>query len=85
MYGYLEGLPLDGPGVEDKTYPLILLLAGVHNIQRLGGNKSVGMGECICQITSFSVNEQERTGNLEEYLGCLEDLEYYQIAEEGEQ
>ena len=38
------------------TYSLLLLLAGLRLVDRLGGNKSTGKGMCTCQITSIKIN-----------------------------
>jgi hypothetical protein len=37
------------------TYPLLLLLAALCSLDRLGGGTSVGMGNVTCQITSLSI------------------------------
>ncbi|HVU66962.1 MAG TPA: RAMP superfamily CRISPR-associated protein [Ktedonobacteraceae bacterium] len=41
------------------TYSLVLLLAGLHLVDRLGGNKSAGKGNCSCTITSLAMNGQD--------------------------
>jgi len=41
------------------TYSLLLLLAGLLLIERLGGNKSTGKGQCTCTITKLMLDRQE--------------------------
>jgi hypothetical protein len=41
------------------TYSLVLLLAGLHMVDHLGGNKSTGKGNCLCTVTSLAVNGQD--------------------------
>jgi CRISPR/Cas system CMR subunit Cmr4 (Cas7 group RAMP superfamily) len=43
----------DGP-----TYSLLLLLAGLHMIDRLGGNKSAGKGKCKCEVGTVTINDK---------------------------
>lgn len=40
------------------TYSLLLLLAGLLMIERLGGNKSTGKGQCNCIITEIKLDQQ---------------------------
>ncbi len=40
------------------TYSLLLLLAGLQLIERIGANKSAGKGQCVCEITQVSLNKQ---------------------------
>src|SRR5205807_1540711 len=44
---------------DTPTYSLLLLLAGLQMIERLGGNKSTGKGKCSCEITKVAVNGNE--------------------------
>lgn len=41
---------------EQPTYSLLLLLAGSHALERLGGNKSTGKGRCRCNLTRVLIN-----------------------------
>lgn len=41
---------------ETPTYSLLLLLAGLRMVDRLGGNKSTGKGHCECEITDVKLN-----------------------------
>src|SRR6266699_2961868 len=41
------------------TYSLLLLLAGLHMLDAIGGNKSSGKGRCECHITGMKINEYD--------------------------
>lgn len=89
--GGLECLPISAELDEafaDKdngpTYSLLLLLAGLRMLERLGGNKSTGKGECCCTIRSLSINDQpiaaldnQQPG--ENWLQHLDILSYYSL------
>jgi len=47
VYGFLNGKSIMG---EPPTYSLVILLAGLKSIDRLGGNKSAGAGSVTCQV-----------------------------------
>lgn len=80
--GYLEGISHTIPELPG-TYSLILLIAGLYGIERLGANRSIGSGQCKCTVTSLRVSEHKNL-DPDDYLTHLEDLEYYTIAmEEG--
>lgn len=50
-------LPLDKEGYTiTPTYSLLLLLAGLLLIERIGGNKSTGKGQCMCTITEVMLD-----------------------------
>lgn len=53
--GWLECTPIDGQS-ENPTYSLLLLMAGLCMLDRLGGNKSTGKGQCRCEITAVNVD-----------------------------
>jgi len=74
----LTGLAID----KDKpaTYSLLLLLAGLKSLDRIGGNKSTGAGQIACTITDLAVNGQTLDSN--DLLNKLEEIWYYQIARE---
>ncbi len=57
--GWLNCTSLDGLGTPAPSYSLLLLLAGMRMIDRLGGNKSTGKGACSCDITSIRLKGQE--------------------------
>lgn len=64
------------------TYALLLLLASLRSLDRIGGNKSVGAGQVECTITRLLVNDQDIAPD--KLLNTLDSLEYYQIALEME-
>lgn len=54
------------------TYSLLLLLAGLRMFDRLGGNKSTGKGQCICDITSVTLNTRSILSEV--WLAWLEQI-----------
>ncbi len=67
--GWLECIPIEG--VEgDPTYSLLLLLASLQLLDRIGGNKSTGKGHCQCEVMSVkrgdTVDSEEQEKTLEE-------------------
>jgi len=78
--GWLRCLPIedlaDGP-----TYSLLLLLAGLRMIERLGGNKSTGKGRCVCDVTEVKINGQP-VEKWHDWLEHLEALSLYSTAYE---
>ena len=68
IQGALECTPVDPAfradfaNVRDQrnapTYSLLLLLAGLQLVDRLGGNKSTGKGMCTCQISVIKINNE---------------------------
>ena len=58
----VETLTVEEPGETSfsgtPTYSLLLLLAGLQLVERLGGNKSTGKGHCTCTITRLAINKQ---------------------------
>lgn len=65
IIGSLECLPISAEINEEfsdtqdgPTYSLLLLLAGLYMIERLGGNKSTGKGECHCIIEELTINNR---------------------------
>lgn len=55
------------------TYSLLLLLAGLRLVDRLGGNKSTGKGRCRCAIKTLKINDS--TVELDAWLAWLEYLD----------
>ncbi len=70
--GWLECMPIDGRD-DAPTYSLLLLLAGLQMMKRIGANKSTGKGECQCTITRLAVNDYTYT--TEQWQGWLESLD----------
>jgi hypothetical protein len=66
IYGLLRGFEF--PGSQEGTYGLLLLVAGLRSLARLGANRSNGAGKVTCEIISLRVNgkEQDPRGWLEE-------------------
>jgi CRISPR/Cas system CMR subunit Cmr4 (Cas7 group RAMP superfamily) len=82
--GWLTCLPLDEEP-RSPTYSLLLLLAGLHLVERLGANKSTGKGRCPCEVLRLEINGEEYPP--EEWRGWLarfEELMYYSTAQEEE-
>jgi len=57
--GALTCFPINAADPAKPTYSLLLLLAGLRFIERMGGNKSSGKGQCECQITAVTMNQTE--------------------------
>ena len=65
------------------TYSLLLLLAGLNMIERLGGNKSTGKGQCQCTIMQVKVNQIDSPiEHWQTWLEHLDALEYYALMQE---
>ena len=47
-----------GDDTPTPTYSLLLLLASLLLLERLGGNKSTGKGQCNCVITEIKLDKQ---------------------------
>jgi CRISPR/Cas system CSM-associated protein Csm3 (group 7 of RAMP superfamily) len=63
---------------QTPTYSLLILLAGLHMVERLGGNKSTGKGRCTCKIISFLLNGHEISEEVREgWLEQLDELAHY--------
>ncbi|MHB8597671.1 MAG: RAMP superfamily CRISPR-associated protein [Ktedonobacteraceae bacterium] len=55
--GWLECTSIDEQS-NSPTYSLLLLMAGLRIVDRLGGNKSTGKGQCSCEITQVKIGEE---------------------------
>lgn len=77
--GHVSDLPLEGDA-DGSTYSLLLLLAGLISLDRVGGNKSSGLGRCRTDIVSLTINSEHR--DFGQLLTRLADLEYADIARE---
>lgn len=84
----VDGMPTDASlsAVEEgeaiytgkPTYSLLLLLAGLLMVERLGGNKSTGKGQCLCDITALSLDKQTvRTEQWQSWVQHLDVLSRY--------
>ena len=76
IYGYLEGFHIDE---NQWSYSLLLLAAGICANDRIGANKSTGMGKYSCQILDLKINDV--SVEIENVLASLPDLEYYQVVQ----
>lgn len=88
IQGWLECTAIDSSAQPDSdliqpsaitpTYSLLLLLAGMRMVERIGGNKSTGKGHCECAITGVEINEVEvKQHTWESWLGQLDVLTNY--------
>jgi len=86
----IEQLTVSIPGTElytlTPTYSLLCLLAGLLMIERLGGNKSTGKGQCQCMITNVLLDGHKcGKKQWESWIERLDVLQDYPVeAREGE-
>jgi CRISPR/Cas system CSM-associated protein Csm3 (group 7 of RAMP superfamily) len=80
--GHVSDLPLDD-ATDSPTYALVLLITGLMSLDRIGGNKSTGLGRCRTDITRLSVNGDLR--DLGPWILRLADLEYADFAREADE
>jgi CRISPR/Cas system CSM-associated protein Csm3 (group 7 of RAMP superfamily) len=81
IHGVIEGfLTEDSEGNLNSPYALFLLVAGVNFAERIGANRSIGMGRCKFTIDELIINGESKMPD--SYLKRVEDLEYYEIAKE---
>lgn len=80
-----------GTYILTPTYSLLLLLAGILLIERIGGNKSSGKGECYCKIREVWLDrrkcrevEEENEEGWRFWLEHLDRLSDYKQEELGE-
>ena len=82
--GALECFPLalyEGEG-EAPTYSLLLLLAGLLMVDRMGANKSSGKGKCSFKITVLTVDgEPYSESDWQSWMDQLESLTLYTTEE----
>lgn len=73
----IEELAVTGQGKETytltPTYSLLILLAGLLMVERLGGNKSTGKGQCSCSITNVLLDRHRCTK--EQWQSWIEQLD----------
>jgi CRISPR/Cas system CMR subunit Cmr4 (Cas7 group RAMP superfamily) len=86
IQGWLRCTPVEEIESIRPTYSLLLLLAGMQLLDRLGGNKSTGKGKCHCEIETVKVGEQEyakeQWQRWFEHLDALTEYPVYQEDEE---
>lgn len=78
--GWLPHTPIEG--LNGISHALLLLLAGILMVDRIGGNKSTGKGACTLEITQINVNEE--TYSKEKWATWLDHLEKLKVSK-GEQ
>jgi len=93
IQGWLSCIPVDRPSGTLEliprtelapTYSSLLLLAGLQVVERLGGNKSTGKGQCECRITRVAIQGENCPESVwKSWLGQLDVLTQYQEALEG--
>lgn len=79
IYGTLEGFAFREVS---GTYSLVLLVAGLHAVDHVGGNTSTGGGRCRIEITDLVLNGE--TQEPAQLLNRLEYLYFYHMAREDE-
>ncbi len=88
--GWLTCMAVPRLEVPAPTCSLLLLLAGLQMVERLGGNKSAGKGACTCEITSLKLNGSKEKLPIGIWQGWLEHLDLlagydYALKEEEEE
>lgn len=56
--GYLKGIKVTLASIKDLNYELVILLCALKMIDRICGNKSIGMGQFSLQINDIKINDQ---------------------------
>lgn len=79
IYGFLEGFHVDS---KKWSYSLLLLVAGICAGDRIGANKSTGMGKYDCKINDQKIEINYQKIDVADLLQSLPDLEYYKMAQE---
>ncbi len=80
--GVLECFPLDQETEETPTYSLLLLLAGLLMVERMGANKSSGKGKCSFKITQLTIGKKPYLeSEWQSWMNKLGSLEYYIVEE----
>ena len=74
IFGYLEGFRV---GRNEWSYSLMLLVAGILSNDRLGANRSIGMGKYTCQIQKEKVSVNNTPIKIANLLATLSRLRCY--------
>jgi CRISPR/Cas system CMR subunit Cmr4 (Cas7 group RAMP superfamily) len=85
IQGWLECVAIEADGLQQErhpgempTYSLLLLLAGLHMVEHLGGNKSGGKGQCKCELQTLRLNHHQiMSERWRSWLDYLPELAYY--------
>ena len=79
--GVIDGVPIAG---EDVSYSLVLFVAGLCLFERIGGNKSIGMGQAAFQVKEDRIRVDRQDYSLNDIVALLDYLELYDVALEEE-
>jgi len=64
---------VDGPEIKDKiSYPIVLLAAGLRLFDRIGANKSVGMGKFLFRVDDSKIKIDTEYKTLDELIELLD-------------
>lgn len=58
IYGQLEGIEIQLSGIAGLSYELLFLLSALQMTDRIGGNKSTGMGNILLKIDNLSIDDK---------------------------
>lgn len=83
IYGSLSGRAT-WDQADSPTYALVLLVAGLLSIDRMGGSKSRGAGQCQCTIKEAAVQINQQPWPVTTILEFLDGLEVHDLAWEQE-
>ncbi len=75
--GVIDGVPIAG---EDLSYSLVLFVAGLGLFERIGGNKSIGMGQFSFQVAGDCVRVNQQDYAVNDIIALLDYLELYDDA-----
>lgn len=78
IYGQLSGIQVSG----DLLYPTVLLVISLYFFQRIGANKSTGMGKFLIEVASLKINCKNQ--QIENIIGYIEDFGLYRELREEE-
>lgn len=79
IYGYLERFDIDENEESYSLMLLVLIVTGICVNDRIGANKSTGMGKYICQIQKLKVNgEKIEVADLLKHLSVMKDYQFVQ-------
>jgi CRISPR/Cas system CSM-associated protein Csm3 (group 7 of RAMP superfamily) len=77
IVGWLKCIPIETLN-DEPTHSLLLLLAGLHILDRLGSNRSTGKGQCSCKITQLLIDGNSYTETQwKPWLDHLDELSNY--------
>ena len=80
--GWLPNTPIEG--LDGISHALLLLLAGLLMVDRIGGNKSTGKGACTLEITRIAIKDkssgEDKEYGREEWASWLDHLEKLKVS-----